>query len=151
MAHIWSPKFGPYPTYKHGIEDRWCILQVTEVNAQSQSLSTSLEPLKKGTRRNPHIFKLFGKWLELGWGLREPPILPNTCDPGWAQATITDWQEEVVGGWWWGFWCGGSLGIYLPCSYCAFKGRNQQITHPSMLLMHHLDFILFIKSCKLCG
>jgi hypothetical protein len=90
MAHIWSPKFGPYPTYKHGIEDRWCILQVTEVYAQSQSLSTSLEPLKKGTRRNLHIFKLFGKWLELGWGLREPPILPNTWDPGWAQPTITD-------------------------------------------------------------
>jgi hypothetical protein len=82
--------------------------------AQSQSLSTSLEPLEKGTRRNRHIFKLFGKWLELGWDLREPPILPNTWDPGWAQPTITDWQEEVVGGWWWGFRWGGSLGMYLP-------------------------------------
>lgn len=49
-----------------------------------------------------------------------------------------------------GFLMWGSLGMYLPCSYCAFKGRNQQITHPSMLLLHHLDFILFIKSCKLC-
>jgi hypothetical protein len=152
MAHIWSPKFGPYPTYKHGIEDRWCILQVTGVLCTEPIFEHKFRAPEKGHEKEG--IDIFLSYLESGWNWGGVYEKLQFCQihgtqVGPSPPLLTDkkrWWEDGGGV----FDVGKSWDVPTYCSYCAFKGRNQQMTHPSMLLLHHLDFILFIKSCKLC-